>query len=67
VAAIAVNERTPASTAHTASPTMTAGLCRTPRRCLGSATVASTASRPDAAFASIVCEVSKVADERIKR
>jgi hypothetical protein len=44
--AIAVNERAPASTAHTARPKTTTSRCRTPRRCRGSATLASTASKP---------------------
>jgi hypothetical protein len=50
--AIAVNERAPASTAHTASPKITASRWRTPRRCRRSATLASTASRPGESSAS---------------
>jgi hypothetical protein len=44
--AIAVKERAPASTVHTAGPKITASRWRTPRRCRGSAALASTASRP---------------------
>ena len=50
--AIAVNEHAPASAAHTASPKITASRWRTPRRCRGSATLASTASKPGGSSAS---------------
>jgi hypothetical protein len=45
--AIAVNDRAPARTAHSARPRVTASRCRTPRRALGSGTAASAgSSRP---------------------
>ena len=65
--AIAVNERAPASTAHTASPKITASRWRTPRRCRGSVTLASTASSPGAVFGGVLGKVSKVAMDRVNR
>ena len=44
--AIAVNECAPATTAHNARPKISASRWRTPRRCRGSATLASTPTRP---------------------
>jgi len=44
--AIAVNECAPATTAHNARPKISASRWRTPRRCRGSATLASTPSNP---------------------
>ncbi len=64
--AIAVNDRAPASTAHTASPKITASRWRTPRRCRGSAILASTASRPGES-SSIIGKGGQMADNRINR
>jgi hypothetical protein len=44
---IAVYEREPATTAHTAAASTVTSRCRTPRRARGSGTCANTASSPD--------------------
>jgi hypothetical protein len=44
--AMAVNDRAPATTAHNARPKIPASRWRTPRRCRGSATLASTPGNP---------------------
>jgi hypothetical protein len=48
--AIAVNDRAPASTAHTAIPKITSSSCRMPQRCRGSAALASNAGGPSPAW-----------------
>jgi hypothetical protein len=56
---IAVNERAPASTAHTASAKITASRWRIPRRCRGSATPASIASRPGGSSAASLARATR--------
>lgn len=65
--AIAVNDRASATTAHNASPKITASRWRTPRRCPGSATPGQDPQQARRLPRSFSGQLNQVADGRVNR